>query len=134
MKRFFIVMSFMIVTTTFAQAPNNYLREDFKELSRALAELTRSVVEQIAIIRVRIDVLEKQVGENKDLIRGNTSYIDRITGKEGVTGSAWNYFFVFIVAIGSSLMTTLLIKSLNNRNRNSRMGMEKVDWKNDKKK
>ena len=122
MKRFLIVVLFLMASISAAQSPEQYLRQDVKDLAKALTDFSFSMVEQISAMRARLDLLEKQVVENKGDIKKNTTFMDSMTGKEVVTGSAWNYVFLFMVALGSSIMTVFLGWLVTSKRLNGKVG------------
>ena len=125
MKRFLIILLFLMASISVAESPEQYLREDVKDLAKALTDFSVSMVEQIATMRARLDILEAQVKENRQDIKHNTTFMDSMTGREGVRGSAWNYVFLFGVALASSIITMLFGWLVTSKRLNG-----KVNWNN----
>lgn len=122
MKRILTMAMIMATMTVYGAAPVepvDLLRQDTRELSKALADFSVSMVEQIATMRARLDLLERQVLDNRAAIRENTRFMDSSIGSGGVTKAAWNYWFVFLAALASSILTMVAGRLLTSKGRNS---------------
>jgi hypothetical protein len=130
MKTLTFALLLLFTQNVIAIDPAYELRQEIKDLIKALDEVKLATVKLLENHEVRLGQLEKQYIETAKLAQANKESIGAISLQIKFGSTIWNYILVLMIAIIGGTIPTLLLRAIQQKN--NRQGMEKV-W-NDKKK